>query len=290
VTSNHIWIFGDYSQAEARVVAWAGPVPTMKSWFERGEDIHLNTAKVIARTIQENHVSMPNSLFMGKHWSEYTKEDKKERYIGKQTNHANNYGLGKTHFGLITGLPVKYAELVQNIYFSTFPEVKTSYQAWIDYQLRETRTIWLPEPFHWRRIFYDAYGPELSRAAYAFYAAGTVGALLVKTLNEICEVFANTLGPRDHLWTPEYIRSGGLDVRLQIHDAVGVSVVNDPEVVAWSVKTIRNLGEIPIYVKDSTLVIPMDFKTGPNWGELKDYVDSSQANSDPMSEGRRISV
>src|SRR5947208_13251142 len=127
--TNRVWIVGDYNQAEARVVAWRGPVPRLKQWFIEGKDIHNEVTRQIAKVVQENKLTLPNGLFASKNWNEYGKGDTERDEVGKRCVHANNYGMGKDKFALITGLPAKYAEIVQTIYFTLFPEVKRSYQA-----------------------------------------------------------------------------------------------------------------------------------------------------------------
>lgn len=268
-----VWVFADYKQAEAMVVAWAGPVPQLVSWFRSGEDIHTNVARMIAKVSQENRLNLPGGLFLGKHWSEYTKGDA-ERQLAKNTVHANNYGMGKRKFALITGLPERYAAVVQEVYFGLFPEIRSGYQAWIDDQLRRNRTITLPQG--WPIQFYDMFGPELSRTAYSLYAQSTVGLLITRALVGVAEHFRVSGAPpglsEESLRTPSYIRGGGLDVRLQIHDALGVSVPNSPETIDLACALLKLYGEQTIVVRGEPLVIPMDFKVGASWGDAKDYV------------------
>lgn len=259
------WIFADYSQAEARVVAWKGPVPALKQWFLDGEDVHTNVARYIARYVQTNRIRIPRDLFMAKPWNTYGKEDE-ERQISKTTVHANNYGMGKRKFALITGLPEAYAKIVQEIYFTLFPEVRTGYQRGIEDQLRRNRTIAIPQG--WHKVFYDMWTDDMLRAAYAFYAQSTVGHMLVRTLSDCCEFLANE---GIEVWTPEAIRSQGLDVQLQIHDAIGVSIEDDPSTIEFACRAIRRFGEHPISINNEELVIPMDFKVGPSWGDATDY-------------------
>ena len=265
--TDKVWIFGDYSQAETRVVAWAGPVPSLKTWFKNKEDVHLNVAKVIAKVIQENKVIMPGSLFK-KSWESLTKSDE-EREKGKQTGHAGNYGLGYDKAALYLAIPPQYAKIILNIYHEMFPEIKGGYQKWIDECLP---TIVLPEPFNWPHSFYDRPSPERSRVAYASYAQGTIGLLLVRTLVRCCEIFSREL-PEATVMTPNVIRSQGLDVQLQVHDSIGISVPNDREVIQYTCQLVRKEAEYPLIIKGEPLIIPMDFKVGKSWAkeDLHDY-------------------
>lgn len=277
---DRIWLFGDYSQAEVRVSAWAGPIPSMKTWFERGEDIHLNVAKMIGRVVEENKIKLPPRLIDGtlyqpwarKPYQELSKKDKidngLERDLAKRTVHANTNGMGPIQFGIITGLPVRYASIVQDVYHALFPEIRNNYHRWIREQLQTNRT--LTNPLGWKRTFYDIYGPSLEREAYAWYPQSTIGLLTVRTWTHCCEAFQDFI-PHARFLTPSAIRNMGYDLQLQVHDSIGVSLQNNPQNVALAARTIRDIAEYPLMIKDETLVIPMDFKTGPSWGELSDY-------------------
>lgn len=270
--NERVWVFGDLSQAEARVVAWAGPIPTLRSWFIEGGDVHTNVAKMIAKVSQENRLQLPGNLFIGKHWKDYDKKDP-ERQLAKNTVHASNYGMGKRKFGLITGLPERYAAMVQEVYFGLFPEIKSGYQTWIDDQLRRNRTIILPQG--WPIQFYDMFGPELSRTAYSLYAQSTVGLIITKALSGVCEHFQRDLkiatGGTPYIRTPSAIRAGGLNVLLQIHDALGVSCPAAPETIDYTCSVLKHYMEQTIVIKGEPLTIPVDFKVGRSWGDAKDY-------------------
>lgn len=262
---------GDYSQAEARVVAWKGPVPALKRWFTEGVDVHAQVARQIAKFVQTRGIKMPRNLFMTKPWEAYAKGDP-ERDLAKNTVHGNNYGLGKRKFALMTGLPENYAGQVQDIYHHLFPEVRTGYQRGIEDELRKGRTLTTAQG--WTRTFYDQWSDDLLRIAYAFYPQSTVGAMLVKTLTDVCEFFTGAHGlgvAPGHPCSPQRIRARGFDCQLQIHDAVGVVCEDDPATIAYTVKVIKMVAEHPIVVGGEELVIPMEFKIGPSWGELTDY-------------------
>lgn len=255
-----IWVCADYSQAEVRVVAWAGPVPALKTWFSTGEDVHLNVAKMIGKVAQTAKLNLPGGLFTNKSYNDFTAEDP-ERQIAKNTVHGNNYDLGKYKFALITGLPVKHAALVQEVYHGLFPEIRKSYHANIISTVKRTRT--LTNPWGARRVFYGDLTDETFRAAYAWYPQSTVGLLLVNTLCEVCEVFDKEI-PENVVVTPEVIRSMGLDVRMQVHDSINVIVPDSEDAINFTCKTIKEKGEIPLTIRGDNLVIPMDFQIGPN--------------------------
>jgi len=259
---NKTWVFGDYAQAEPRIVAWAGPVPQLKAWFKEGKDVHTEVLRQISRVVQTGNIVLPNRLFARKPWQDYGKEDT-ERNLAKNTVNGNNYGLGKRKFGLITGLPERYAEILQRIYFRLFPEVRTGYQAWIKSQLP---IITMPQG--WPIQFYGRPDEEMERKAFSLYAQSTVGLLITKTLCDVCEHHPDAKG----IWTPQRIAAGGYPVQLQIHDAIGVPVADDPLAIREAVETISHYASQELIIKGEALVLPMDFRVGHSWGDLKPYV------------------
>ena len=268
------WIFMDKVQAELHIVAWAGPVPSLKKWFREGIDVHSNVAQTIAKTIQDNKLKMPNELFTGKHWSLYGKGDE-ERELSKRTVHTNNYDMGVNKYALVMQLPLEIARMLQNVYHATFPEIRGNYHAWINGMLSKNRTI--VTPYGRRRIFYDVAGPELSRSAYAFYPQSTVGDEITIIFNQVRELFSkglmetDDLDIRKQLWTPSGIKASGMVVRLQVHDALGVCVDNDPVAIRETAMEMKRIAEKVIMIKGEGLVIPVDFKVGPSWGDSIDY-------------------
>jgi len=266
-----VWVFGDYKQAEAMVVAWRGPVPFLKTWFEQKKDVHINVAKMIGKIVQDSKLQMPSKLWMTCPWQEIPKESK-ERELSKRTVHANNYDMGVMKYSLITGLPVKYARMLQDMYHSLFPEIRGNYHRWIREELIKTHT--LENPLGWRRRFYDLikYGTvdqDVLRKGYAWYPQSTVGLMTIKWWYRVCEIFKENLP--EAIMTPTNIRRQGLDVQLQVHDSIGAVVPDDRESIDYAVKKMDELGSIPLLINNEILDIPRDFKIGDSWGTLKDY-------------------
>lgn len=264
----YVWLTGDYKQAEVMIVAWAGPVPKFKEWIKANEDIHLNVAMMIAKVVQENKVKLPPTLDLFKTPWIALQKNSPERQVAKTTVHANNYGMGKTKFALVTGLPESVAELIQFLYFQLVPEIKSGYQVWIDTELRHSST--LVTPMGRRKIFFDMPGPERSRAAYSGYAQMTVGDMKTQWLCDSCEYFRSV---KDlEIQTPETIRSCGLDVGLEMHDSLATRIPNDDFVIKGAALALKKTGEIPLVIKGEELIIPVEFKIGPNLKDLKEYV------------------
>jgi len=74
------------------------------------------------------------------------------------------------------------------------------------------------------------------------------------------------------LYSPGIIRTMGYDIQLQVHDSIIACVDNDPTLIHDTCVNIKQLGEESLVINGETLIVPMDFKVGPNWGELVDYV------------------
>jgi len=237
-----------------------GPVPKLKQWFIDGVDVHLNLTYLIAEIVQKNKIILPNNAYARKFPKEYTKEDE-ERQTSKNCVHANNYEVGKRKFAaMLGGVPERVAETLQIIYFSILPEIKTGYQAKIASYLDKNATIVIPPPFNWKRIFYSyTFGTykdvdeEVRRKAYAFFAQTTIGCWLINLFNEASEE--------------------GIDVKLQAHDSIccvcddSESAINSVCTTLQKINTTKNV----IDIEGEPLVIPLDFKVGYNYGDMKDY-------------------
>lgn len=294
-TAPRVWLFGDYNQAESRVVAWRGPVPKLRQWYIEGKDVHLHVTHLIARVIQESKLKLPNDLFMRKPWDEYTKEDE-EREQAKRIVHGYNYEIGKSKMSLTLNVAEDVADILMKIYDRLFPEIRVAYHAWIRQQVQRTRTLWMPEPVRFRRVFWGAINDDLYRQAYASYPQCIVGAMLNRTLSRCSRIFKEDkdeklkdqwcvwYGPDN--WSnwqrlrdldsrsPQAILWSGMDIRLNVHDAGGISIPDDSDLIRWAAQTWKRIGEEPIMIeKDNPLIIPIDFKKGPTWGktDLKDY-------------------
>jgi len=287
------WLFGDMAQAETRVVAWRGPVPSLKKWFLEGRDVHSNTTQMIARVIQENKLKIHKNLFHTKHWSEYGKGDE-EREVTKRVAHGYDNVIGKKRVSLILGVPEATAQMLLDLHGKVFPEIASGYHAWIRHQIKTTRTLVTPEPVRFRKVFWDLIDDDVLRQAYASYKQIIVASILNQTLYKCARIFAEdhdeTLREQWCAWygrenldlwrrlhdrqdrSPQAILWGGMDIRLNVHDAGGISVPDDPDILRWAANTWRAAGEVPIYITpEDPLIIPIDFKTGPTWGNLHDY-------------------
>lgn len=263
-----VFIFGDLSQAESRVVAWKGPVPKLKQWFIDHRDVHMEIAKMIGTVVHQYNVILPNNLFLRKNPDNYVKDDE-ERQVAKTTGHANNYGQGAARFASVVRMPKRQAGVLQELYHGELPEIRAGYQRGIIEQITKTRILTVPSGR--RIVFYDVINEDMFREGFAWYPQNVVGDIVIDWFNDVQEIFQNDKAPFT-TWTPYNIRSMGLDVRLQIHDALGVVVPDDRASIDYAVKILREKGERTVVINNEPLIIPVDFKIGYNWGQVHDYV------------------
>jgi hypothetical protein len=256
--------------------------------------------RLIAKVIQENKIQTPTNigtgkpLFWNKAWSEYTKGDE-EREISKRVVHAYNYGMGPGKMAIIVNVSEQFAEILLKIYSVLFPEIKSNYHAWVESCIRKERTIWMPNPVRFRKVFWDLVDDELMRSAYSCYPQCTIGAMLTRTIGICSRIFLEDVneelkqqwvawyGDRYDDWrrlrdnysrSPQAILWSGMDIRLNVHDAGGISVPDDNDLVRWAAFIWKYHAETPIQVHENeTMIVPVDFKIGKTWSadDLKDY-------------------
>jgi hypothetical protein len=286
------------NQAEVRVVAYKAPVPKLKTWFIEGKDVHNHVTALIARVVQENKLQTPVnpdtrvSLFHSKPPNEYRKGDE-ERELSKRVVHAYDYGMGAEKFALITGISKRLAQVLLEIYGALFPEIKRDYHGWCETCLKKTKTIWMPEPVRFRKVFHNVnqYTPiddNTLRSAYSCYPQCTIGALLVRTLGICCNIFRNdaegVLREQWEAWygaenwdtwrhlrssgsrSPRAILWSGMDIRLNIHDSGIMSIPDNADLLHWAASIWKREAEVPIRITpgkpEDDLIVPVDFKIG----------------------------
>ena len=142
----HVFVKGDLSQAENRVVAWITR-GSMKRAFERGDDVHMLTAKMLGV----------------------------DRSIAKVCNHAANYGMGPGQLAALLSCAMPESKKYLEGYHKAYPEVHEWHER-IRRQLAKNRT--LSTPLGRSRKFLGRWGDELFRAAYSFVPQSVVADVL----------------------------------------------------------------------------------------------------------------
>ena len=240
-----VFIYSDYSQAEARVVAHYANCHGLIDLFEDPtRDIHCeNAARIFGRRIpklvQDGGDVLPE-----------------ERYLAKRVVHASNYGMGPDRLVQIvnqdaetTGVRIDLAtaKFLLETYFSIYPELKSIFWANVEHELAHSRT--LINPFGWGRVFYGRLDNQTAKnEAYAHKPQSTVGVLCGEAWIRA-----------DRNLTPI-----GAEVLVNVHDALLSQVP-----VAKLDESIALIGEamdIPLTINGRQFKIPVDFQVGFNWG------------------------
>lgn len=241
----------DMSQAEARIVALLGRDTGLLNLFAKKADIHKITA----------------SLMLGIPLAQITKD---MRFIGKMTRHAGNYDMGKHRLMELINTEAKRQHIDINIsewkagklldaFHNFSPSIRQVFHQEIQQALEENNRV-LVNPFGRRRQFFDRWGRELWKEAYAQIPQSTV---------------------------PDHLRRAGIAAKVRFkeemidarfvveaHDAL-VGLVFREDVDRY-VRIMHEEIERPIDFTHCTLsrgllVIPAETKIGRDYKNLTDY-------------------
>ena len=234
------FVQGDLSQAEARVVAYVAGDERLIRVFTEGGDIHRKNASII--------FSKPEEAVTDQ-----------ERQLAKKIVHASNYGMGPRTFKetcwneLGMEMSQSQAQTYLNMYFAQFIGVPR-WHTQIQSQIRKNRT--LTTPYGRKRMFFGYVGDDLFREAYSFIPQAVVSDHLNMALIELFDLFN---------------RNPGLQAQIvmQVHDSLMVQCPDS------KVDTVMDLMKqymdkpVPATRNSATFDIPVDFKIGKNWNDLK---------------------
>ena len=244
---DHVILEADASQAEARVVHYKAENERMIKAFEDGQDIHRMTASDIFEKPLDQ-IPMKDKTKEGHATA---------RYTGKRANHAGNYGMKAYKFAMVYNkdaaennaalIAVEIAAVFMQRFHNANPEIEQVYQAGIIEALKNNNKV-LWNPFGMRMVFHDRLGHELYRQGYAWYAQSTIGRL-------VNVVFQNVYKK------VRVINQGHDSLICHIHKSK----------VREAVERISEASNQPIKIAGRELVVPWEFKVGPNWMALEDY-------------------
>jgi len=181
-----------------------------------------------------------------------------ERQLAKRVIHASNYGMGPRTFAKTAGISEAEAKKLLNQYFATYPRIKVWHMA-IQSKLRSSRV--LTTPLGRRRIFFNRWGESVWKEGLAFIPQSTVADIVNKAL--VC------------------LHSKGVELLLQVHDSVLVQCEDNPEVVERTIRTLRECMSVPVEINGRFLTIPVDFKVGYNWEEMKKWEGAGSTHPQP---------
>ncbi len=226
-----VLVSADLAGADARFFAWLAQEEQMMEVFNDPEgDIHCYVAHRILK--------IP-----------YKPIDKKspERKMMKAVVHAFDYGLGVNHAAEMIGCSVAEGKVYRAQYFREFPRVE-AYQKEIQEHLAKNRRM--VNTLGRNRVFLGRLTGDLFRKAYAWNPQGSVADYIDQGLVKLVEN------------KPEW-----LDLLLQVHDEIVAQC--PPEKVPEAVEVIRTAICVPVIIHNRPLVVPLEFKTGENWGSME---------------------
>jgi DNA polymerase-1 len=236
-----VFIYRDFSQAEARVVAaLANDRYLLELFADPSRDIHKETAAKIFGIPLDQVTDV-------------------QRYLGKKVRHAVNYGMDARRFVEVvnkdaeeTGITIteSLARKVIDGFWLLHPNHKSVYWATVDKELRYSRT--LTTPFGRKRTFFSRMDDKLSREGYSYIPQSTIGWLCNEAVANIYE----------------RVQISRADLRaqlmLQVHDSILVQCPKE------HVREVNDLMTecmtIPFECNGHQILIPTDSKVGYNWG------------------------
>jgi DNA polymerase-1 len=239
-----VFISADYSQAEARVVAYLARCQRLIDLFnDPTRDVHRENASRIFH-------KPPQAVTY------------EERYLAKRIIHASNYGMREDKAAAVinedadeTGVRItsSIARKLIDSYFLLYPEIRSNYWREVEQELRKSLT--LNTPFGRKRTFFGRWSDKFLMEAYAYIPQSTVGDLCCKALVRCYEAFSRRL-------------ELGAEVLLNVHDSLLVQCLADSVEEVRAVVT--EAMHIPLIINNMTLVIPTDFTVGQNWEKHSD--------------------
>lgn len=237
----------DLSQAETWIVAWLANEQAMKQ-FLQSSDIHTETAAAIFSKSVDDVIT-------------------EERYIGKQNNHANSYGMGPEQQARVINKrsdqpPYVTVTIPQcRIYQTEWHNLYTGIRLWHhEIQARLSSTMTLTTPYGRRRVFFQQWGKELFKAAYAHIPQSTVSDHFHGCVQPELGIEGGLLGVYKNVCTDEI---------LLINDSHDSCMLEVPKESAKEIgEEVRRQLCRPLVVNGEEVTIPVDLEIGERWGEM----------------------
>jgi uracil-DNA glycosylase family 4 len=237
----------DLSQAEARVVTLLADDQVAftlmnkkvfkKNRFGIKDDIHTYTTQLVTGAAFE---SITDEM----------------RQIGKKTRHAGNYGMGKRRLSLLAQISEWRAGQCLDRFHTENPNISSIFWEEIKQALQDNSSV-LVSPHGRRRMFFDRWGEDLFKEAYAYIPQATVSDHLKFSAMRI-----------EH-------RAPWIEMLGEFHDSFLAQIPTTRLHEAYQI--IKEELETPINfstcsISRGNLVIPCDMKVGfHNWEKMETY-------------------
>ena len=241
----------DKAQAENRVVAYIAPDINMRDAFEKGKDIHSRTAGMIFGIPEEEVSRVPGSANLAN--PKYSQRD-----VGKESNHAFNYGRGYKTFAIDLEIPEREAKAIREGYFRGYPGV-LNYRNWILNIMKN------PSPA--KRTLVNCFGRRFQVMNHV--NDGNVSTVLFYIPQSTVADIINHWGLL-HIWDNPIYK--GLELLNQVHDSIvfQIPISLGVDVHLKMLKNITSSLNQDLYWDGTRFNIPSDIKMGTCYGKLEE--------------------
>lgn len=238
----------DLSQAETWIVAWLAGEHNMKQFLLQGIIHEATAADIFSKALDDVTVE--------------------ERYIGKQNNHANSYGMKAMQQARVINkrsdqppyvvVTIKQCKKYQDSWHSLFPNVKMWH---LETQEQLRRNMTLVTPYGRSRTFFGNWGDDLFKQAYAHVPQSTVSDHFHGCVQPELGIKGGLLEVFTTICTSEI---------LLCHDAHDSCMLEVPKESAYEIgERLRDCIKRPLVVNGEQITIPVDLEMGERWGELE---------------------
>jgi DNA polymerase-1 len=234
----------DLSQAEARAVALLAEDEVAFAMMNK------KIFKKNKHGVKDDIHTWTTQLVTGASFESITDE---MRQIGKKTRHAGNYGMGKRRLSLLAQISEWKAGQCLDRFHAENPKIQEVFWEGIKQALQDNASI-LVTPHGRRRMFFDRWGEDLFKEAYAFIPQATVSDHLKFAAMRIEK------------------RAPWIEILGEFHDSFLAQIPETKIQEAYSI--IKEELEIPINFSNCSisrgdLVIPCEMKVGyKNWEKM----------------------
>ncbi len=230
----HVLVYFDLSQAEARYVGWDAGI---NAWIEQFERARIEGNYDAHRALASEMFKVPYADVPKEDWN--TDRTPTIRYIAKRCRHGLNYRMGPDKLATETGLPIADAVRIWNIYHRVNPELARWWKR-LEKEAVERKMLFNS---YGRRLLLQGKIDESSlESIVAFRPQSTIG-------DHVTRVIYNS--QEDEQWPQEQA-----SVILNVHDAlIALCHYSQAKLVA---SIMKRHAEEPILVNGMPLVIPAE--------------------------------